>query len=69
MNRRELIAALSERIDTDKRSAEEALQAVHRPDHRDRLEGRSRCDQRFRQVRPSGRAGQAAAHGPEPGDG
>ena len=28
MNRRELIAALSERIDTDKRKAEEALQAV-----------------------------------------
>jgi DNA-binding protein HU-beta len=28
MNRRELIAALSERIDTDKRRAEEALQGV-----------------------------------------
>jgi DNA-binding protein HU-beta len=28
MNRRELIAALSERVDTDKRSAEAALQAV-----------------------------------------
>ncbi len=28
MNRRELIAALSERIDTDKRRAEESLQAV-----------------------------------------
>ena len=28
MNRRELIAALAERLDTDKRSAEHALQAV-----------------------------------------
>ena len=28
MNRREFVAALAERIDTDKRSAEEALQAV-----------------------------------------
>ena len=69
MNRRELIAALAERIDTDKRSADAALQAVHRPDHRDRREGRGRRDQRLRQVRPSRRAGQAAPHGPEPGDG
>ena len=27
MNRRELVAALSERLDTDKRTADEALQA------------------------------------------
>ena len=65
MNRRELVAALAERTDTDKRTADANLQAFIDTVTETVAKRRGRGDQRLRQVRP-GRA--CRAHGPQPAD-
>ena len=66
MNRRELVAELAERTDTDKRTADAGAAGVHRHGHRDRREGRPGRDQRLRQVRPRR---PRRSHGTQPRDG
>ena len=65
MNRRELVAALAERTRHRQAHGRRRPAGVHRHDHRHRLVGRGRRDQRLRQVRPRRPSG---THGPQPAD-
>ena len=66
MNRRELVAALAERTETDKRTADAALQAFIDTVTETVAVGRARGDQRVRQVRRASTAPRAWAATPRP---
>ena len=69
MNRRELVAALAERTETDKRSADAALQAFIDTVTETVAKGEPVAITRLRQVRPQGRARQAPPSWSQPCDG
>ena len=69
MNRRELTAALSERLDTDKRKADEALQSVLDVITETVSKGEAVAISGFAKFARRDVPAKPRAHGPEPGHG